>query len=208
MSATMFSPNWFRVAALRPRLRSHARFSRHVIRGDVWFVLQDGQSGKHHRLAPAAHHVASLLDGRRTVDEVWEASIACIGPDGDPPTQDEVIELLAQLHGSDLLAGDALPDIEELARRSAKLSRQKILSRFKNPLALRFPLLDPDRFLGATAPLARPLFTWFGLILWIALVVAGGAVTVLNWSPLTENLAERILAAESLLLFALVYPAI
>ncbi|MEO1687872.1 MAG: PqqD family protein [Pseudomonadota bacterium] len=208
MSATLFSANWFRVAGLRPRLRGHARFTRHLIRGAPWFVLQDGQSGRHHRLSPEAYHIASLLDGRRTVDEAWEATVAWTGAEAEPPTQDDVIELLAQLHSADLLAGDAPPDIEELTRRSDRLGRQKLLSRFKNPLALRFPLVDPDRFLTATAPLARWIFTWVGLLLWLALVAAGGATAVLHWGALTDNIAERVLAAESLLLFALVYPAI
>ena len=35
---------------------------------------------------------------------------------------------------------------------------------------MRFPLLDPDRFLDPTVPLVRPLFTVVGFALWLALV--------------------------------------
>ena len=41
MSDTLFSPSWYRVAALKPRIRAHARILRKSFRDQVWFVLQD-----------------------------------------------------------------------------------------------------------------------------------------------------------------------
>ncbi|TVQ41145.1 MAG: hypothetical protein EA356_00545 [Geminicoccaceae bacterium] len=62
---------------------------------------------------------------------------------------------MGQLQAADVLLGDVPPDIEELAERGAKQRRKKLLMSMMNPLALRFPLLDPEAFLVATAPIGR-----------------------------------------------------
>ena len=55
MAGTLFSPSWYRVAPLKPRLRSHVEMHRHSYRDEVWFILQDHASGRSHRLTPAAY---------------------------------------------------------------------------------------------------------------------------------------------------------
>ncbi len=76
MSGTaLYSNSWHRVSALRPRLRSHIHIHRHVYRGQVWYVMQDQSNGEFHRYTPEANLMISLMDGRRTVQEIWE--IAC-----------------------------------------------------------------------------------------------------------------------------------
>ena len=41
MAKAIFSSSWYRVAALKPRLRSHAEIHRHQYRGQTWYVLQE-----------------------------------------------------------------------------------------------------------------------------------------------------------------------
>jgi putative peptide zinc metalloprotease protein len=69
----LFSPSWYRVANLKPRLRKHAELHRHEYRGEVWFVLQDHAGGRSHRFSPAAYTFIGLMDGRRTVEELWDS---------------------------------------------------------------------------------------------------------------------------------------
>lgn len=208
MAGSAFSQNWFRVAGLRPRLRAHARIHRQRFRGADWYVVQDDQTGRFHRISPAANHMLGLMTGRRTVDEIWRATVAWLGDEAAPPTQDEVIRLLSQLHAADLLAGDVPPDLDALARRAGEGARREVVARLRNPLALRLPLLDPDRFLDATLPLVRPMFTVWGLLLWLAVVGTGAALAAIHWAPLTETVVDRVLLAENLLIAALVYPVI
>lgn len=208
MAGSTFSENWFRVADLRPRLRAHARIHRQPYRGEDWYLVQDDQTGRFHRVSSAANHLVGLMNGHRTVDEIWRATIDWLGPEATPPTQDEVIRLLAQLHAADLLASDRPPDLDELAFRSGDRARKAVMARLRNPLALRFPLVDPDRFLEATLPLARPFFTVWGLLLWLAVVGAGGTIAVLHWQSLGRNVIDQVLIAENLVLMALLYPLI
>src|SRR2546425_8062481 len=115
MTGALFSPSWYRVAALTPRLRSHAQIHRHQYRGQVWYVLQDLSTHRYHRFSPAAYLIIGLMDGRRTVQDLWEIATTRLGDDA--PTQDEMIQLLAQLHGTDVLQCDVPPDTAELLER-------------------------------------------------------------------------------------------
>ncbi len=162
MSKSLFSSNWYRVADLKPRLRAHTAVHRQVFRGKIWYILQDHQTGRFHRLSPIANLMLCLMDGRRTMRDIWEA--AGSKAKDDPPTQDETIHLLSQLHNADLLQGEIPPDFDEMAERSEKAGQRRLMQRLRNPLALRIPLFDPDKILNLTLPLVRPLFPVFGFL--------------------------------------------
>jgi putative peptide zinc metalloprotease protein len=81
MSGSLYSQSWYRVAGLKPRLRSHARIHRHDYRDEVWYVLEDASSGRCHRFSVAAHYLIGLMDGERTVQQIWEAAVARLGDD-------------------------------------------------------------------------------------------------------------------------------
>jgi putative peptide zinc metalloprotease protein len=202
----LFSPAWYRVAGLRPRLRAHARLHRQHFRGGLWFVLHDPVNNRFYRFTPAAHVLIGLMDGRRTMERIWTLAGERLGD--ELPTQDDVIQLLAQLHHADMLQGDSLPDVAELTERARTQKRRRMMMAVRNPLAVRLPLLDPDRFLDRTFWLVRPLFGPVGLLLWLSVVVAGVATAGLRWPELTSNVYDRVLAAENLLLLLLSYPLV
>src|SRR6202035_9890 len=202
--ASLFSNSWYRVAELKPRLRAHAQIHRQTFRGQVWYVLQDHQTGRFFRVSPAANRMLCLMDGRRTMREVWD--IAGEHSADDPPTQDDTIQLLSQLHAADLLQGELPPDIAEIADRSQRADRRKLMQRLRNPMAMRLPLFDPDKLLDATLPLVRPLFSTVGFLAWLALVLTGATLAVLHWSELTSNVADRVLVAQNVALILCVYP--
>ncbi len=197
------SGNWFRVAAVRPRLRDHVRITRQHFRGDRWFVLEDLVENSVHRFSPAAQQAIALMDGTHTLDEIWTA----LGGLGEErPTQDEMIHLVAQLDAANLLATERLPDLAEMADRAGRLSSRKLWRRFANPLYLRIPLFDPDRFLNATVGLVRPFWSIWGLLLWVCVVGWGAVQAGLHWTELTNDLADRVLARDNMLILAVIFP--
>jgi putative peptide zinc metalloprotease protein len=206
MANPFHSTSWFNVAHLRPRLRSHVRVRRHRYRGAVWYVLDDGAAGRVHRFPRGAYLLIGRLDGTHTVTELWERLVDELSEDA--PTQDEVIAALGQLHGSDLLSSDAAPDPAELYVRQKKQRRQLWLQNLKSPMSLRIPLVDPDRFLTRTMPWVQPLFSWAGVVLWLAVVIPALVLAGQHWDDLTSNLADRVFAADNLVLMALVYPLV
>ena len=206
MSEGLLSPSWYRVAALKPRIRAHASIVRQSFRGEIWFVLHDTAAERAHRFSPAAYHFIGLMDGERTVQQIWDACVAQLGDDA--PTQEEVIRLLGQLHAADALLCDVPPDSMEVFRRHQRHERMLWRRRLWTPHALRFPLFDPDRFLQRSLPLVQPLFSWFGVLLWLAVVGAGTVLAVVHFTDITEDIRDRVLDPSNLVLLWFVYPVV
>lgn len=204
MTDSLFSSSWYRVADLRPRLRNHAVVHRHIYRGQVWHVLQDRSSGRFHRFSPTANLVIGLMDGKRSLREIWE--ITCTRLGDDAPTQDEVVGILASLHRADALHAGVRPDMRELHERNSKLQAAKIKQYIANPLSLRLPLYDPDRLLDWMNPISRWLWSPLGMVLWLVLTIWALVTAGQHWGELSNSSTDQILAAENLILIALVFP--
>ncbi|MEJ2761468.1 MAG: peptidase M50 [Gammaproteobacteria bacterium] len=202
----MESGSWYRIAGYRPKLRRHARIYRQHFRGRLTYVLQDRTSGRYHLCSPSAYYMMSLMDGSRTVEEIWD--MACAAFPSEVLDKSEVTRLLAMLSGSDVLYGDVPSDIEKLTERSTRQKQRNMLMPFLNPLAVRIPLLDPNDFLTAVSPWLRFLFTpWAGLVYMLvvgyALVLAGA-----HWGELTDDITDRVLVTQNLLIMLCVYPLV
>jgi len=206
MSQSLFSNSWYRVAELKAKLRSHATVHRHSYRGRIWYVIQDHVTGQFNRFSPQAYQMIGLMDGERSLQQVWD--LACQRLGDDMPTQDEVIRLISQLYRANVLQTDQLPDIDDLARRRRQVAKRQRMQRWKSPLSIRIPLLDPNRFLNLTMPWVSWMISGVGGLLWLLVVVTGIVLAGVNWDGLTGNLSDRVLAGENLLLIALVYPVV
>ena len=115
MSDSMLNPHWYRIANIRLRLRAHVRSHRHVYRDKVWYILHDESTGKHHRYNEATYRFIRLIDGKRSVNDIWEHLCEQLGDNA--PTQDEVIQLLGSLYFADTVLGDMPMDVEEMKVR-------------------------------------------------------------------------------------------
>lgn len=206
MTSGLLSTHWYRVAGLRPRLRGHVRIHRHVYRGQVWYVVEDRVAGKYYRFNPASYRVICLLDGRRDMDTVWARLTEQLAD--DTPAQDEVVSLLGQLHAADLIQCDVNPDVAELFERRAKQRRRQFMSRYLNPIALRFPLWDPDAFIGRLVRGLGRFGGGRGLVVWLAVVLPALLLLPPYWPDLTENFTEQLLAFDNVLLIAVVFPLV
>ncbi len=206
MAGALFSPSWYRVARIRPRIRAHARFERHTYRSQLWYVLQDPATGRCHRLTPAAYQLIGRMDGEHTVDEIWEGALEELGDDA--PTQDETIRLLGLLHFADVLRCDVSPDTLELLRRRRRQERAEWWRRYASPLSLRVPLADPDAFLLRVLPLARPLFSRAVGLLCLALIGLSAVLAASHIGAITADAGRQLLEPRNLLLLWLVYPLV
>jgi putative peptide zinc metalloprotease protein len=159
-----------------------------------------------HRFNPAAYYLIGLMDGQRTVQQIWDSAGHRFGD--DVPTQQETIQLLGQLHAAEVLQSDVAPDVAELLRRTRKGKPSLWLQNLRSPLAIRLPLLDPDRFLERWLPWYRPLFGWAGALLWLLVVGAALVASAAHWRELSENFSDRVLAPHNLLLMWLTFPAV
>ena len=175
-----FSESWYRVADLRVRLRVSAHISRQFYRGDRWYVVRDPAGNQFHRLSDPAYRFVGLLDGSRTVAEAWELCGGQLADDA--PTQPEVIQILSHLYSANLIEADVTPDATVLLRRHKQLTKRKMQGRLMNVLFPRIPLWDPDRFLKRWLPLAQVLFSKFGAVVWLVVVISAIAMVAPTWS--------------------------
>ena len=166
-----FSESWYRVCELRPRLRSTIQVHRQHYRGRMWHVIQDPASNQFFRLSDSAYTFVALLDGRRTVADVWQISNEQLGDSA--PTQGEAIQLLGQLYTTNLLGAELPPDAAGLFQRYHKRVGREIRGYMMNLLFIRIPLFDPDHFLDRWLAVFGRIFSVGGFIVWIALLAAG-----------------------------------
>jgi len=206
MATAIFSASWYRVAALKPKLRTHARIHRHEYRDETWYVLQDLTMERFLRFSPPAYLMIGFMDGQRSVEEIWRLACARLGDDA--PTQEETIQLLTQLYRADVLQCDVTPDATELLQRHEEQSRRQWQSRVFSFFSWRFPLFDPERFLRRLMPVVRPLFGWFGAIIWLAVVLPALVLAASHWSDLTMNVLDHVLVPQNLIFLWLLFPAI
>ncbi len=206
MNGSDLSPYWYRVASLVPQLKNHVSLTRQNYKEEIWYVLHDPMSNRQHRLSNIHYIAIGLANGSRTVQQIWQLSNKLSGEKA--PTQDEIIQLLAQLHTADLLLTDITPDCIELFNRGAQRTASQWQQRFGNPLSIRISLCDPEKFLTRFHSFIDPLFSIAGLIFWLGIIFFALILTGLNWSEITDNASERILAAESIIILAITYPAV
>lgn len=158
--SSLYSTRWHRVADLQPRLSPQLRVTRQHFRGERWMLLDNPARHRSLRLNSAAYAVAGRLDGRRSLQQLFEWQLA---QPGDPATQDEIIDMLAQLREAELVQIDRTADFEQLLPH---LERTSSARRRGNLLAWRMPLVDPSAFLNRCNGLARGLFSCAGMVVW------------------------------------------
>jgi len=216
---TLFSEHWHAVRFLRPRLREGVQPLYRMLRGKPWILLQDPVTQRFHRVTPQVWQVLQLLDGRRTLDEVWDAACeyAASPPAGvqaknqdaiQAISQHELVQLMSSLYSNDLLQTQVSPDAEEVFQRHRRQQRAKFKQSWLNPMSIKVPLLHPDAWFERQTALARVLFTWPVLLLWVLIVAPAAVLVWQHWASLTENLSDRVLAGSNVLLLWFTYPAV
>ncbi len=168
MSATLFSRDWYRIGELKPRVRDHVTVHAHRYRGRRWYLVEDHMTGQVRRLMPQSYLIFGLMNGQRTVDELWNIASRRLGE--DMPTHEELLQLLSSLYQGNLIRMDISGDVSELFERGSEAKRQRLLGKLKSPLSVQIPLVDPNRFLQATLKYVRPIFTRTALVLYCLLI--------------------------------------
>jgi putative peptide zinc metalloprotease protein len=196
------SPRWYRVASLKPRLTAHLQLRRQAVRGQTWYVLRERGGGRSVRLNAAAYAMAGRLDGEHSVQQLWDGLLA---GQHDPPTQDEVIDLLAQLREAALVQFDQQAD---LAAQLAHFDNTVRPQRQNSLMAWRIRLTDPSALLDRLEPLPRLLFTRQTLALWALAMVSLLVLAVQHGPTLLAHGRQWLATPRYALLALLLYAPI
>ncbi len=178
----MVSESWHRIADLHLGLLPSVEVHKQVYRGETWYVLEEPGSGRYFRLRPAAYRFVCELDPDVTVAEVWQRALADYPEEA--PGQDEVVQLLSQLHHANLLFFRTPGDHDAIFRRYRKQRGRERLGQLMAILYLRVPLWNPDRFLNRWRGWLTPLFGPAMPVVWGLAMLFFGKVAIEHWDRL------------------------
>lgn len=197
LSQQTFSNAWYRVADLRCALRPSVNARRQTFGQEVWMVLKEDINSEWFRVSPEAYQFLATLSLDRTVSEAWHLTLE---RDHDfTLSQEEVVQLLGQLHLANMLAYDQFSDAESFFERFRTKDKRQKLALLAGFLSIKLPLLDPNRALNASLPLIHVMFGPFGLAVYCLLILAGVVTFMQNSSALFAS-TEGILAPDNLFL--------
>src|SRR5688500_4972944 len=117
-SSSTFSESWHRVANQRLCLRPGLNIRRQNYRGERWMIVENPFNNDYYSLTPAGYSFVSRLDGKRTVEEVWRECLEKTPEEA--PSQQEALDLLAQLYLANLLQYENAADSAALFERFRK----------------------------------------------------------------------------------------
>ena len=194
---------WSDIARLKPLLRNHVTVIAQRYRGQQWYVLHDTLNGRHTRINAVAHGFLARLDGRLSIAEV----LSELERVGDTPlTRDDALGLLAQLQQQGGMLKGVDIDARLLAMNTKARPQNSLLRKLTMPLAIRVPLLDPDRLLDKLGPCSFPLYGRVAGICWFVILCLALVTAAAQWSELKSEFSHLMGSPHYLLLMWLVYP--
>ncbi len=197
---------WPYIAQLRPKLRGHIELYPQVYRKERWYVLHDQSSGQYMRFNQRAYAVLGRIDGDLTIEEILE--YANEDESEHPLSKEDIISILGQLNAAEVLR-DGLPtNAQDLFQQYKTQQRKKRQRAFMNPLSIKIPLFDPDKFLTRLTPFARMIFSKAGLWFWLLTITLALILGLTHAEALASDIADIELSSMQLITLWLIYPIV
>jgi len=166
-----------------------------------YWGIKDPVALKYFQLGEQEYAILSMLDGRRTLEQVRQRFERAFAP--CQLTLPRLQNFLARMHRSGLLVADAAGQGQELLARRRR-DRRRRLGQWGNLLALRFRGFDPSPLLDWLYPKCRVLLSRWMLALAAALVAAAAILVAVHWQTFLDRLPEAgaLLSAQNLVWLA------
>ncbi len=204
MAESLFSKQWYRVSGLRPQVKNHVIVRRHYYRRELWYVISTKTNAAHMRINSAAYYLFRQFNGERTVEDIWNDSLAAL--DDDAPTQDEVVGLLSELFDATAVDFQQQSDVDQLFDNHRSQQARNAKSKHLNPLFMRFTLFDPDKLVQRMLPALQGLFSRNMLIAWVALCLVSLVAAAYSAADIGRALGEDLTSARNLIIMWFVFP--
>ena len=180
---------------LRPKLRPDAEVIPQKFRGKTYWVLKDPVTLQFYRVAETEREIIGQLDGATSLGDIHDRLKAKFG--SQAPSFRELSHFVLSLRQANLTTPDAHEETRWSVERSTKKRRQRVKQKFSNFMYLTIPLLDPERFLNATMPYLRWIYSKPVFVIWLATVGAALFTFFYNFQALVAP-ANGILAPTNL----------
>jgi len=195
---------WNHVANLRPQLHKHVSAHPHNFRGTRWYILSDAVRGKHLRFNDVAYEFIGRLDGDQSIEEIYLQLESKLGE--NCPGRHDLLSILVQLFSIGALRSGMPADVEQLFNKRQAEKSSNRTRRLLNPLAIRFPLFDPDNFLNRSITSVRSLLSIGGAVTWAIVICLATMLLVINYQELMATLKADILQPSNLILVVALFP--
>ena len=184
MSGT-FSDSWHEVSHLKVGLLPSVRVHKQLYRGREWYVLQELGSEKYYRVTPIGYKFVASLSPRQTVGETWDTFVK--DHSDVAPGQEDVIQLLSQLHHSNLLFFRSKANNEAIFERYQKQKIREHMGKLMAFLYVRLPMWDPNRFLNNYRNILSAFFSPLAFFIWLVVIVMAGKAVIEQWDQLWQQ---------------------
>lgn len=197
MSANIFSDNWFIVSKLNVSLLDSIIVHKHYFKNTVWYLLEEVHNNKHFRIDQVTYNFIKSLDFKLNLDENWQKYIK-----SNPlqsPTQDEVIDILIQMHSNNLLYFKNLAQNEYIFDKIQEKKKKELLQKINSFLFIKIPIFNPNKLLNKISYLVKYFFSKFSFVVWL-LVILFAANSVINNADEVFSKSQGLLAPDNLFL--------
>ena len=151
-----------------------------------WFVVKDPLSLEYCRLRADEWRVLNQLDGQITWTEIKQDYDRQFSPNRVTPEQLQA--LIYRFHRLGLVISNSIGQADPLFKRARKKRKQFWISQLSSLLFLRFPGVDPDRFLQRIRPWAAWIFTPPWIVCCCLLMFVALASVVANMSTFLHGM--------------------
>lgn len=187
-------------AGLAMRRRSDLEVYPQRLRSRRIWVVKDPVTMEYFQLRREEFAIFSWLDGRASLQRIREQFEKQFAPKRVSVAR--IRSFIASLHRSGLVISDVIGQGDQLSSRAESSRRTRRREALLNPLAVRFPGINPTRFLDWLYPRVRWVYTPACFVACVLWVIAALMLTVGQWSQLSSRLPEwdAFLAPRNLLL--------
>ena len=184
-SGAIYSDAWYKIAGAHVCLLPGVKATPQSYRGQSWVVLEDAYNHRFFRVTPTAYAFLSTLTPAQTLDEAWQAYLA--QHPTQAPGQEEVVQLLSQLHVSNLLYFRDASDDHEIDARVRSSRRKELTGKVLSFLYFRIPLWNPNATLERMDEWVRRIPGWSIAVVWSVVMLLGLGAVLTRWDLVADR---------------------
>ena len=174
--------------AMRIKMRGDLVISEGQYQGETCWIVKDPIGLKYYRLRKFEIRILNMLNGNTSLRLIKETL------EGENPEREfriqEIENLIGTFHKQGLIISEMTGQGPVLLKNRRKEIKKKVLGSFASVLSLKFPGIDPERFLSWLYPKVRFLFHPIAFLVFMALSVAALSLVLVNLHEFQSRLPD------------------
>ena len=170
------------------RLRPDLIISESIFQGEKSWIVKDPVAMKYFRLREPEYEALQMLKSKQGYQQI-KRHLQDKFPDFKIEVR-QVQALINSMHSSGLLLSSAPDQAEPLRKRHNKQLKQKAMGLASSIIAMKFPGVDPERFLSWLYPKIRGLFSNFAFVIYFAIIIAAITLVLTNLNEFYSRLPD------------------